>query len=195
MIISSDFKANITDRYLLLDTNFLFLLFDKRNISLIDQFIRLTNDVGSKLLIEPQVKFEFIRGTYRPDLIAAKTAFLTNFYAADDHQEIYLKLKENALALSYAYSYDRNYHKASITDLILGARCMKLKNTLIITSNKNDFPSPIFKTMGILTHEDDNNEVTNYYLLAFNKEYFDKCIAKISQLRPPSGIQSPDLVF
>ena len=73
---------------------------------------------------------------------------------------------------------------------------MLYDGSLHLTANKKDFPSPIFKLLGIITHEKNHSDTTNYYLLSFDKGVFDAYFKDINSIKSniPPNISSDSSV-
>jgi len=84
---------------------------------------------------------------------------------ANLNQELFLKIKENALILSRIYAHHKIY-SASVIDLLLAGRAMYHRyRPLILTGNKKDFPSCVFNIETVFTWENEvTNQVKQYYL-------------------------------
>lgn len=174
-------KSECNGRHIFIDNDFLSELF--RSKELLIGFINLLPD--TILVIDPYIEIEFRRDVYLPIQRELKEKFidLPIFESVPDHQEIYKKVKTNALLLSQIYAH-QNEHGASLVDLMLAARLMLTANaSLIITGNRRDFPSCIFDNVAILNLEEKSGSAKPFYFIAFNSDKFDLCYKAFRDLR------------
>lgn len=174
-------KDKTSRKYIFIDNDFLGQLFEHDDV--FQEFVDLLSD--STLLIDPYVELEFRRDVFLPRQKTLKEEFVNNslFEAVPDHQEIYKKVKINALLLSQIYAH-QNEHGASLTDLFLAGRLMLTPYTsLMITGNRRDFPSCIFDNVAILNLENGNGTVQAFYLIEFNNEKFNECYKTYEKLK------------
>lgn len=148
---SDTLRKKINGRYIFIDSDFLGQLFAYEEI--LEQFIALVPD--SLLIIDPYIELEFRRDVFLPKQRTLKEQFINNalFQPIPEHQEIYKKVKINALLLSQIYAH-QNEHGSSLVDLFLAGRLMLTSHTsFIITGNRKDFPNCIFDNVAILNIE------------------------------------------
>ncbi|MBU1046563.1 hypothetical protein KKH36_02170 [Patescibacteria group bacterium] len=175
----------LKNHYLFLDNDFLSMLFYKNDF--LKDFISIFNNSEISLLIDPFVEFEFLREVFLPKQQKLKENFLSEdfFTSVENHQEVFLKLQENAILLSRIYAHQNNNNKktgSSFVDLFLAARSMLLKNSCIITGNKKDFPLFVFDTLAVLNLEEDEGSLKSFCVLKFNEKKFSSCLLKYNKL-------------
>ncbi|HYD35040.1 MAG TPA: hypothetical protein VD999_03145 [Vitreimonas sp.] len=184
----------VQDKYIFLDNDFLSLLFTNEE-AFREAYSCLA---GSYFLLDSLTIFEFLRNIFVPKERKIREKFLASslgntsvFFLATDHNDIYIKTRENALILSKIYAHQGiNGNKKSggpgPIDLFLAAKLMiySKRNHLLITGNKKDFPTVIFDTLSILNIEDKNSGTMRCYsLVSFNQEKFDDCFEKLNDLK------------
>lgn len=172
----------IAGKYLYLDTDFLSKILDDGEA--LRSFTALS--ARAYMVIEPNIKFEFLRSVFLPEKRAALEKFIENddlFLPATDHQSIFEKQRANALTLSYIYAQDGSKN-ASLVDLFLASRALiENPRALIVTGNRKDFPSTIFDAIGFLNYEERDGQVRVFSVLEFKKEKYDIAIARWRQLK------------
>ena len=180
LIANHDLSAVLRGKDIYLDNDFLSRLLRD------DQFIRdfLQVSIVGTLKIDPFVEFEFYQSLYDPKLIKKRKDFLNTqaFKIISDSQELFFKIKENALLLTKIYKF-KNEIGASLTDFFLAARLMtSYKNSLLITGNKKHFPSCLFTIEGVINSEHpQNGSINSFSILSFNKELFDNCFEELGK--------------
>ncbi len=174
--------------YIFIDNDFLSALFHNEDL------LRETLEVFVKnyFVIDPFVQFEFLRGVFLSKQLELKINFVTNkevFSPADDHQEIYNKLRINAVILSQIYEHQNQKSKSkskgssSFVDLFLASRLMdKSLSSVLITGNKKDFPTCVFDALGVLNHERADGDMQAFSILRFNREKFDVCYKELQSI-------------
>lgn len=172
----------IAGKYLYLDTDFLSKILDDGEA--LKSFVVLTN--RSYIVIEPNIKFEFLRNVYLPEKRMALEKFIDNdelFYRAIDHQTIFSQQRANALTLSYVYAQN-GCKSASLVDLFLAGRALiENPRALIVTGNRKDFPSTIFNAIGYLNYEERDGQIRAFAVLEFSKGKYDEAIRRWQQLK------------
>lgn len=174
LIASDNLSKVLANHYLLLDSDFLGSLF--LDVEFLKQFVALSS--RSIFLLEPFIIFEFMRDVYDPKYIDTKTRFLNDslFTPIINRQESLVKVQENAILLSKIYAHKQKAKSVSTIDLFLASRLMILqKNTLLVTGNRKDYPSCVFKLLSVINIEDRNSEsIKSFSVLAFDQVAFDK---------------------
>ena len=176
-------NASTISNYLLLDNDFISELF--RDSEILKEFLSIYKE--TIFLIDPLIKFEFLRDVFEPKQRRIKKAFISQsiFLPIYDTQEDTVKLRENAMLLSIIYSHkghNRN-SKISLVDLFLGSRCMLNAPSLqVITGNKKDFPTSVYDIIKIINIEQNDGIIKPYSLLKFNKEKFNKYYKEVQKL-------------
>jgi len=139
------------------------------------------------ILIDPIVKFEFLKGTQTDSLFNKKSEFLkfNEFYDMTDHFDIYRKVYENAINIARIYSH---HGKTDIKtgDVFIISRLMLYPNYFFITLDKSDFTSLLFDRASVVSieHNSPNNKSDSIILehicvLKFNDDKYNLCKAKL----------------
>lgn len=187
MFLSNNNLTVLNGKYIFVDNDFLKFLFDDE----INLREGLNSFPKSYLSVDPLIRFEFLRDVYLPSQFEIKNKFISTegvFHPAISHNEIFDKIKDNALLISKIYAHKIGGGGWSTIDLLLAGRAMHYWNTsAIITGNKKDFPSIIFDTLGIINYETSNNQIKTFCIIKFNKEKFIECqgdLLKICNSKP-----------
>lgn len=172
-------------RYVYLDNDFLSVLFEDEDA--LESLLELTR--SAHLLIDPNTRFEFLRSVFLSTRRELLEKFIDNddlFIPAPDHQDIFKQLRVNALTLSYLYAHN-NCTSASFIDLFLASRIMlQHPKSVVITGNRKDFPSSIFKCLGILNYQvekDGKDCVRAFWVLTFDKDKYTKAMDRWRRLK------------
>lgn len=173
--------SNFKGTSIVLDTNILSFLFkNKGNYEL---FVNIFRDFD--FLIDPIIKIEFLRGAYADKIYEDKKAFLEyeSFFQMAEHQEIFLKVKENTLFISRIHAH-RGNKAVPLGDLLITARLMLYEqNCLFLTQDKADFQTTLFDRCAVISIENmkkHNQSILEHWsLLKFNKEKYDRCIKNL----------------
>lgn len=183
LFVSSVFRKKVKGLWVYLDNDFLSALFKEKEL------LKQVNEVLSlgNLLIDPFTKFEFLRDIYIPKERDASEKFIEqpDFITASNHQEIFLKIQENALLLSKIYSHKGlPKNKCSVVDLFLAGRLMlNWTNSVLITGNKKDFPECVFDALGVMNFEQKGSgSMRAYSLIKFNIDKFNDCYQELSKM-------------
>lgn len=176
----SDFSA-LSGKYIFLDNDFLGKLYSDEYVlaQCIDKF------KTSYLAIDDFNKFEFLRDVFLPQQRTLKEQFLSLeiFYPVEFHQETLRKIYDNALLISQIYSHANHNKGWGTVDLLLAGRIVyHYKNSVLITGNRKHFSSVLFDTVGLLNTESQDGTVQTFYIIALNKEKFDKAVEKLNRL-------------
>ena len=179
--LSEGLQEEIIGSRVYLDNDFLGEMYYDRD--LLTSFLSLTADKAS-LVIDPLTKFEFLRSVFLD--VQNRETFLSQplFLPATNHQEVFIKIQDNALTLSKIYAHNHSGLHASTIDLFLAGRVMLDPSnvTKIISANKSDFPDCVFDVAGILSKITNGNSVQSYCLMQFNQDKFDTAIKKLEKL-------------
>lgn len=172
----------IAGKYLYLDTDFLSKILDDSEA--LRCFVTLSKQ--AYIVIEPNIKFEFLRSVFLPEKRLALKKFIENdelFLPATDHHIIFEQQRANALTLSYIYAQDGSKN-ASLVDLFLASRALiENPRALIVTGNRKDFPSTIFDAIGFLNYEERDGQIRAFAVLEFKKEKYNVAIERWRQLK------------
>ena len=139
-----------------------------------------------KIYIYPFTEFEFLRNIPVLKIRQLKEKFIVSPFfgkiSSDDHMKYLPRFIDNALLLSKLYALEKYKGDSSFIDLLLGGLLMSLPtSSAIITGNKKDFPSCVFDTLGVLNLELENDYYKTMFILAFNKDKFEKCNNKLEE--------------
>lgn len=181
VITSVHLHQVIKDKYLFFDSDFLSELYESEEV--FTSVLKLLN--ANPLLIDPLVRFEFLRSVFLPKQFNLKRKFIMQeiFIDPASHQEIFTKLQENALLLSQIYAHHGSGKGASFIDLLLGARIMfQYSVSLLITGNKKDYSSTIFDVEGIINIEKNDGDIKSYCILSFNNGRFQSRLKQLNSL-------------
>ena len=181
IFFSTHNPEELKQKYIFIDNDFLSILFHKENVFI--DTIELFNT--NKFIFDPFTKFEFLRDIFVPAQYNIKEQFLNKkiFNEAQDHPEIYHKLKDNAIILSRIYAHNNTKTKSDVVDLFLASRIMYHQNYLLITGNKRHFPSCIFTTIAVLNVESEDSGVQAFSIIKFDKEKFDSSFLKLKAIK------------
>lgn len=166
-------------KYVFLDTDFLSLL--ASNVTMLREILTLTS--AGTLLIEPNIRFEFLRSVFLPARLKVLQEFIDNhevFMPASDHQTQFQQLRDNAYMLSYLYAHNDS-KGASMVDLFLAGRALLHgpENVLIISGNRKDFPHFLFDIVGILNCESEKvSSISTYSILSLNLEKYHLAVKR-----------------
>lgn len=175
LIASSDIKTILSNKYLLVDSDFLSELYS--NIPFLEEFLLISSH-SSYLMLDPTIVFEFLRDVYLPEVRKLKEKFVSDddmFTPVIDHQSLFEKIQNNALLLSKIYAHNQKAKGVSVSDLYLAARLMNMpKNSVLISGNKKHYPSCVFKLETVICFENTIDEsIRNFCILSFNQKAFD----------------------
>lgn len=170
---SNNLVSSIGNKQVFIDNDYLSLMFENEDV--FKQSLKLFTN--STIFIDPYTEFEFLRDVFIPSGRILREQFLSYniFVPALKHQDIYLKIQQNALLLSKVYAHQNSKTKPSGIDLLLAGRLMYHKsNTCLVTGNKKDFPSCVFTTLGVVSIEKDQlSGMRSYSVIEFSAEKFD----------------------
>lgn len=171
--------------YLVIDTNIL-TSFSASDESYFLQFLEIFK--GNPFLIDPIVKFEFLRGS-SGTLFEEKSKFLEfdNFHSMIDHQDIYKKTYNNAFPIAKIYANNNN-PDIPLGDLLIVSRLMLYgKNYLFVTLDKNDFSTVLFDRIGVVSIERKSAKgkdlIEHILILRFNDQKYKECLKRIEQTK------------
>lgn len=157
------------------------------DVDFLTEFKRIFKNCNQ--LLDPIVKFEFLKGTQTNTLFKKKENFLefNEFYNMPDHQDIYKRVYSNALDIARIYSH---HEKPNIKtgDVLIMARLVLYPDYYFLTLDKNDFTSLLFDRVGVVTieHNTPNNktdtfELVHVCILKFNSQKFILCKEKLKK--------------
>jgi hypothetical protein len=174
MLASEKLKTRIKSKYIYLDNDFLGYLFNNKE-SLYD-FSQLIDE--SVVILTGITKFEFLRDISDPGVRIKKEEFVIQdlFKPEADHNDLYLKIHQNALIISRIYAQEGLSKGVSSDDLLIAGDLMfRYSNGVLITGNKKHFPSVLFDAIGTISFEDKKKqEWRTFWAIGFNKEKFDE---------------------
>ncbi|MBN1779412.1 MAG: hypothetical protein JW816_04340 [Candidatus Buchananbacteria bacterium] len=185
--VSENLKVKVVGKYIFLDNDFLNALFDDEDLFKLSIKLFPVNH----MMIEPFVRIEFLRDTFRPEQYNLKADFIQKkvFCEATNHQEIFLGLQDNMLVLSKIYRHQKQAKRISdkcgpsIVDLVLAARLVYYSDSsVLITGNKKDFPARIFDCVGSIVCEDELGVTKVFYVLELNIKKFTECHEQLSRI-------------
>jgi len=185
ILASSNTSSVIENKHLFFDNDFLSELFHDEEV--LKEVLNIFR--SNPLVVDPLIKFEFLRSVFLPAQTNLKKAFIEKdiFVPANLHPEIFVKLQDNALLLSKIYAHQdsgRGTIKYSFVDLFLAARLMfQYKLALLVTGNKKDFPSYLFEVEGVINIEQSDGIMKPYSVLSFNNAKFKKCNEELISLQ------------
>ncbi len=175
-----NFTETLDKDFIFIDNDFLNELFSHEELLKV-----VTEEIGlKKIYVYPFTEFEFLREVNILESRIYKQKFVENPLFRKIEQDVHMKFLpkfiENALLLSQIYKQENYRGESSFVDLILAGLLMAVESSAsIITSNKKDFPPCVFDTLGILNLEYGSGDCKAIYILAFNKEKFKNCNAKL----------------
>lgn len=175
-------NLDLDNKVILFDGNFLGYLFHHQYLfsSLFTRFTFTT-------LIDPLIRFEFLRDIFLPDQYSSKQKFIEHdvFISAPTHHELFNSLEKNALIVSKIYKHKQLKNNPSIVDLFLTSRIiyMARQHPLLITGDSKDFSSCIFNTKGLITSVNEkDNSIQTYSVLEFSEKKFNTCYANLKKI-------------
>lgn len=174
-------QKEIRNRYVYLDNDFVSFLY--QNYESITEIESIFSECH--LWVDPLTKFEFLRGIYVPREKELMTRFINSFEEPINHNDIFVKMRENALNLSLIYSHRGRTKGVSTVDLLLAGRLMYQQNfkPLLVTGNKKDFPSFIFDLVGVINNEDKNTgNINSFSILEFNSDKYKNCLEDLKKI-------------
>lgn len=139
----------ISRKYILLDNNVITKASD--HAKAFWPFFKLLIDSDCKPIINPMVKFEYLRGA-RESKHRAKRQDFIDLINADQLPGAYTE-QQIDLAISIANLYSKNnVRNPGIVDCSLAANLINFKSNLFLaTTNHADFPTFLFKRVGVVT--------------------------------------------
>lgn len=169
----------LKEKRIIVDTNILASCFSNEQYLL--DFRNTFKDC--KLFIDPIVKLEFLRGTFKSKLYEEKLKFLELdiFWPLVDNYEIYKNVYSNSFDVAKAYCY-KGKKNLPLGDLFIIARLMEFKGCYLITLD-NDFNSIVFDRYTVVSIEKKNTygEIADHIsILLFNKDRYLGYLAKLS---------------
>lgn len=173
---SQNFQEAISGKFVFIDNDCLNHIYDHANL-----LKELTGEYGLKnFYVHPFIEFEFLRDTPSFEIRLNKQKFIENPLFAIISQKLHLEYLPsfitNALLLSKIYVQEKYCGASSFVDLIVAGMLMAAKSKgVILTGNRKDFPACIFDTLATVNLEFDQENHKVIYVLAFNKERFEKC--------------------
>lgn len=153
------------------DSDFLGVLYSDEEI-----FEETLKTLPGNLYIDPFVRFEFLRDVTDLQKRINKQTFLNGkvFNPAISHPELYIKVRDIAINLSYIYASQNKAKGVSIVDLMLAAQLIRSPNdSIILTGNRKDYPSIIFDAVTILNYEPKDDNVRSITALKLNKDNYE----------------------
>lgn len=172
----------IKKSYVFLDNDFLSEAFYHEEVT---SFL-IDNSNSCYLMIDPLTEFEFLRDVFIPEQINLRRQFLAQpiFSQVADHQDIFLKIKENAFLLSKLYAHQNQNQKISFVDIFLAARMMYLSVACyLITGNKKDFPLCVFNTTGVFNIEQADGQMKAISIVQFSRDKFNNCYQELQKVK------------
>ena len=171
--------SSIKDIFVFVDNDFLGILFSDG-----EALTQISELFLNCFIIDPLIKFEFLRDIFLPTQRIIKEEFISNshfFYPAENHQEVFKKVQGNAIYLSQIYSHNNTSAKPSIADLFLAGRLMNYaERSVLITGNKKDFPNCVFSTLTVLNYEQEgDNSIKSFPVIKFDISKFKGCETKL----------------
>lgn len=178
LITSNSIERVFSGKWIFLDNDFLSDIF-QGGISgrAFDDLLAVTKE--GHLIIDPLTRFEFLSNSHPPRLKELKEAFLDVdhdiFQIAVDRPEFFQKIRSNAVSISSIYALNQIKGPSSV-DLLLAARvAFYSPKSLLITSNRKDFPSLIFDTLGVINYEQ-GNQIKACPVLKFNSQNYNNAV-------------------
>lgn len=176
--------SSIKDKYIFTDSDFLGILFQDEEA--LTQILELFSD--NYLIVDPLIKFEFLRDVFLPAQRILREEFISNekvFLPAETHPESLKKIQGNAILLSQIYSHKRTKANPSVADLFLAGRVMNyLENSVLITGNRKDFPACVFRIITVLNYEQKGDgSIRSFPVLGLDKEQFKKCEEDLNKIQ------------
>jgi hypothetical protein len=184
-------EVDLTNSYIFLDANV--LGFISNDPELFSDIITVSS--GASLCLDPYIIFEFLRDSqslsqaiYKQQLIESKL-----FMPTESHPETFKKINDNSLALSNIISFLRNKRGKKgkqgmsipdTVDLFFAGNVIRFNKAFILTTNKPDFPSPLFQIHKVFQYESENDgTIKSLALLAFDKEAFGELVTEFNNAR------------
>lgn len=182
LLSNKDLNGILTNQYVLLDGDFLGKLYEDEEF--LGEFVSLLSK--SSLMLDPMVAFEFLRDVFDPEYRKQKEKFLDDeiFNKTNNHQNVFLKIQENALLLSKIYAHKNKSKGVSTSDLYLASRIFQLpSNSVLITGNKKHFPSCVFSVVGVINVEDQKDEsIRSFSILKLDKNNLEKSYSDLLKM-------------
>ncbi len=179
-----ELAKEIKGKYIFLDNDALSLVIKDKNT--FSEFNQLMRDGWP--ILDPYTVFELRRDLYdvKKRRNIEDILDIDYFSLAENTQESFIKIQDNALLLSRIYAQQISGKKSwSSIDLLLAGRIMYNNgNAVLITGNKKDFPSCVFDTVGVINLEDETNgNMLALSVIEFNKKKFDVGFTKYNNLK------------
>ncbi len=139
----------------------------------------------SDFLVDPVIKFEFLRDTYFPEQIQARENFIDHepFINLSSHQEIHHQLQEKALELSRLLR-SKGKQSTPQNDLFLMARMQLHPHLILLTGDFSDFGDTLFDRLNVITIEQER-ALSHWQVIKFSEEKYQKCLIDFSRLAKP----------
>lgn len=178
--------ANISDKYLIVDTNI--LAFCSTDSEFLGEFLKIF--AKNIRLIDPVVRLEFLRGAQTDSLYQKKSDFLKSneFYDITDHFDIFKKVRQDAEDISRIYTHFQS-PDVPLGDLFITARLKHhYKTHLLLTLDQQDFTTLLFDRVATVSIESSigrnkfkSRTLHHIVALKFNEEKFEECIRRIKK--------------
>lgn len=179
---STNLQSIIKNKCIYFDGDFLNELFNNKE----DILVKVTNLFSvANILIDIYIEFEFLRDVFLPKQRILKEDFLSKdiFLSTNNHPEVLVKIRENALLLSKIYAHNEKAKGVSFVDLHLAARVMfQHTNSILLTGNKRHF-SKVFNTVDLINIEQEDETFKPYYLLDFDLKRFNECNTNLANVK------------
>jgi len=183
--IDQSSKKLIQGKYIFLDNDFLGEVF-KDEILFKDSFDFFSDGYP---VIDPFTQFEFLRDVFLPEQRILKEKFITKeiFAPYINHQQVFLKLQENAILLSKIYMHQyqgrKNKQKTGPIDLLLASRVMyHSKQSVLVTGNNKHFPSFIFDVLAVINCQESDDSMRSFSIVEFSHDKFTNCYNQLINL-------------
>lgn len=139
---------------------------------------------GHFFIIDPYIRFEFLRNEFISEKNDNKMFFLENgpFFPALDHPDIYKTIINNAILLSKIYRHTERLSPPPI-DLFLIGRVMNFKNAYIITKDIGDFPTFLFDRLNVFSIEKESGALEHFQLIQFSRLKFSQRLEALGKIR------------
>lgn len=180
-------QAQLRDKFVFIDTNVLAESFKD------EQFLESLTSLfpERQFLVDPLVKFEFLRDTYLPEEVRLRHEFISDenyFIVTPDNQSIFSQVQKNAILLSRILRH-KNQKSVPIVDLFVMAKvALYSGSSVLVTRDFTDFTSILFDRLNIFTFTrqmKNKEEILHFQIVSFNNEKF--AVAENELIRLQAG--------
>lgn len=162
----------LTGKYIYLDNDFLGAIFEDPQL-----LVGSLEILKGYLVIDGHTKLEFLRDVWLPEVRENKEQFIASdaFIPTVEHNELFQKVKQNALELSRIYAHKQRKGISLVDLLLAGTIMLYADRAVLVTGNTKDYPTFLFDIVGVLNFEQRDGSVRAITVLEFNRDKFLSC--------------------